>query len=246
MKISYKILFPLLIVTFVTFSILTYLMSSFSEQTFLLKGFYTHNLKNQEKIVTIDALFSSAHASIPEMIIANMMGEKKEKILQKSEYNQIQLEKCLIDLKTINHKQYTEKEKKLIKKIISTLTDYIPFFKKISNICMTGDSYSATEQYPGLEKKGTTIKKHLKALISMESYLTDQAIQDTIFKATQKTQTIEMIIKLGGCFTLFLLIMTILLTSRYIILPIRRLVSYVQTISKGDFTEKLNLKQKDE
>jgi len=246
MKISYKILFPLLLVTLVTFSILTYLMSSFSEQTILLKGFYSYNLKNQEKIVAIDGLFSSSHASIPELIIANMMGEKKEKINEKSEYNQHLLEKCLIDLKTINYKQFTGKEKKLIEQIISALTDYIPFFEKITDICKTGDSYSATEKYPELEKKGFLIKKYLKSLISMESTLTNMAIQETISKATQKSNTIETIIKLGGCFALFLLVLTILLTSNYIILPIRKLVNYVQTISKGDFTNQLTLNQKDE
>jgi methyl-accepting chemotaxis protein len=246
MKISYKILCPLIIVILITFAILSYLLKEFNEQKDLLKGFYAHSLKNQEKIVKIDANFSESYASIPELIIANMMGVKKEKILNESEKHLHQIEKCLLDLKTMNHKKYNRKEKKIIISITNELRDFVPLFKKISEICTTGDSYTASEKYPELEKKGLIIKKHLQNLISMESHLTNQAIQNTIKKATQNSDAIEIIIKLGGFAALFFMCLIIFLTSRYTILPIQRLVAYVQTISDGDFTSKFDIKQKDE
>ncbi|ETR71872.1 MAG: Methyl-accepting chemotaxis protein [Candidatus Magnetoglobus multicellularis str. Araruama] len=204
MKISYKILLPLFIVIVMTFSILTYLLTAFNEQTSLLKGFYAHNLKNLEMIVSIDAHFSSSYASIPELIIANMMGTQKESIKKQAEVYLHQIEKCLLDLKTINKSQYSQKEKQLIQTITQALIDYIPFYKQIAEICITGDSYTASEKYPRLEKKGMYIKNKLKDLISMESYLTKHAIQDTIQKATHNSDTIKVIIKVGGFASLFL------------------------------------------
>jgi len=246
MKISYKILFPLILVNLITFAILSYLLKEFNEQKNLLQGFYAHNLKNQEKIVNIDANFSESFASIPELIISNMMGEKKEIILKEAELHLNQIEKCLLDLKTINHKKYSQKEKKVILSITNNLRDFAPLFKKISEICTTGDSYTASEKYPELEKKGVIIKKQLKDLISMESHLTNHAIQDTIKKATHNSDTVEIIIKLGSFAAIFFMCLIVFLTSRYTILPIRRLVAYVQTISDGDFTSKLDINQKDE
>jgi len=246
MKISYKTLFPLILVIVITFTTLSYLLSEFNEQKKLLQGFYAHNLKNQEKVVNIDSHFSASYASIPELIIANMMGEKTEKIQKQAEMHLHQIEKCLLDLKTINKKKYSQKEKKLILSITNALRDFVPLFKKISEICTTGDSYTASEKYPELEKKGSIIKKQLKTLISMESDLTNQAIQDTIKKATQDSDTVEIIIKVGGFAAIFFMGLIIVLTSRFTILPIQRLVAYVQTISDGDFTKTVDIKQKDE
>ena len=246
MKISYKILFPLILVILITFSILSYLLREFNDQNNLLKGFYIHNLKNQEKIVNIDASFSASCAGVPELIIANMMGEKKEKIRKAAEAHQYQIEKCLLDLNTINKQKYSDNEKTLIQLIINGLRDFSPLFKQISEICITGDSYTASEKYPELEKKGLVIKKQLKNLISMESHLTDQAIQDTIKKATQNSETVKLIIKIGGFAALFFMCLIVVLTSRYTIFPIRNLVKYVQTISSGNFTSKLDITQKDE
>jgi methyl-accepting chemotaxis protein len=246
MKISYKILFPLILVIVITFTTLSYLLSEFNAQKNLLQGFYAHNLKNQEKIVNIDTNFSASCASIPELIIANMMGEKSATIRKQADYHIHQIELCLVDLKTINQKKYSEKEKKLIQSIINALRNYMPLFKQISKICITGDSYSASEKYPELEKKGSMIQKHLKKLIAMESHLTNQAIQDTINKATQNSDTVEILIKIGGFAALFFMCLIVVLTSRYTILPIRKLVTYVQTISSGDFTSTLSISQKDE
>jgi methyl-accepting chemotaxis protein len=246
MKISYKILFPLILVILITFTILSYLFREFNDQKNLLKGFYAHNLKNQEKIVNIDANFSMSCASIPELIIANMMGEKSASIRKKSEMHLHQIEKCLLDLKTINKIKYSQKEKKLIQIITNGLRDFVPLFKQISEICTTGDSYTASEKFPELETKGTMIKKQLKKLISMESHLTNQAIQETIKKATKNSDAVEIIIKVGGFSALFFMCLIVVLTSRYTILPIHRLVTYVQTISSGDFTSRLDIHQKDE
>jgi len=246
MKISYKILFPLFIVIVITFSILAHLLSVFHDQERLLKGFYGYNFKNQEKLVSIDTLFSKSHYAIPELIIANMMGEKQESIKQKADKNITQLESCLVDLKTFNSRQDSPQENKHLKQIIATLIEYIPLYQKITKICISGDSYSASEQYPGLEKYGTNIKSDLNKLISLASRLTNDAIKKNISKATENTLTIEIIIKLGGFFALFFMFLIVVLTSRYTIIPIRRLVSYVQTLSKGDFTGKLDIRQKDE
>jgi len=246
MKISYKILFPLFLVILITFTILSYLLREFNAQKDLLQGFYAHNLKNQEKIVHIDTNFSASCASIPELIIANMMGEKSAEIRKQAEHHLLQIERCLLDLKTINQKKYSQKEKKIIQLITNNLREYIPLFKQIATICTTGDSYSASEKYPDLEKKGSTIKELLKKFISMESHLTNQAIQDTIKKATQNSDTVEIIIKIGGFFALFFMCLIVVLSSRYTILPIRNLVTYVQTISSGDFTSTLDIRQKDE
>jgi methyl-accepting chemotaxis protein len=246
MKISYKILFPLILVILITFIILSYLLREFNDQKNLLKGFYAHNLKNQEKIVNIDANFSISCASIPELIIANMMGEKSDSIQNKSERHLHQIEKCLLDLKTINKSKYSQKEKKLIQIITNGLRDFVPIFKQISEICITGDSYTASEKYPELETKGSMIKKQLTKLISMESHLTNQAIEETIKRATKNSDTVEIIIKIGGFLALFFMCLIVVLTSRYTILPIHRLVTYVQTISSGDFTSGLDIKQKDE
>ena len=246
MKISYKILFPLILVMIITFSILTYLLSEFNDQKKLLQGFYAHNLKNQERIVNIDAHFSESYASIPVLIIGNMMGEKKEIISKQAESHLQQIETCLLDMKTIHQKKYTQKEKKLIQSITNGLKDFLPLYKQISEICTTGDSYTASEKYPDLEKMGSKIKIQLKNLISMESHLTNQAIEDTIKKATQNSDTVELIIKLGGFAAVFFMGLIVILTSRFTINPIRQLVTYVKTISNGDFTKNLDIRQKDE
>jgi len=246
MKINYKIMIPLFIVIILTFCILYYIQTVFNEQEILLKGFYAHNLKNQEKIVSIDAQFSASYASIPQLIIANMMGEKKENIKKQADAHLHQIETCLIDLKTINQEKYSKNENQLVEEIKKILRDFIPLYKKIADICATGDSYSASEAYPSLEKKGMNIKKQLKKLISMESRLTNQAIQGTIKQATENTKLIKVILQLGGFASLLFFIGIILLTSRLIISPIRQLVDYVQCISKGDFTSQLIIKQKDE
>jgi len=246
MKISYKILFPLIIVILITFTILTYLLNEFNAQKNLLKGFYAHNLKNQEKIVNIDTKFSASCACIPELIIANMMGEATGKIRKQAEIHLHQIEKCLLDIKTINQQKYSQKEKKIIQLIRNSLRDFAPLFKQIAEICTTGDSYTASEKYPKLQKKALVIKDQFNKLISMESYLTNQAIQDTIQKATKNSDTVEIIIKVGGFVALFFMCLVLVFTSRYTILPIKQLVTYVQTISEGNFTTKLDIRQKDE
>jgi len=246
MKLTKKIFAPLLFLIFSMFCILCFMMIALHEQSLLLDGFYTNNLVRLEELFKIEIRFKRIDSSIPEYIINNMMGQSSENIIDDSNKKIEILNNSKSLINVMNLSVISNEETNYLNKLNKLLDNYTPIFKKIVQICIKGDSYLASEKYPELKKIGSEIQILLKDLISLESALTRQSIIETITKASSKEKTSKQII-IFGCFTCIVVIIVYIIFTFYQILrPIKRIVTFAQTISNGDFTQKIVLNQNDE
>ncbi|PIE35963.1 hypothetical protein CSA56_01895 [candidate division KSB3 bacterium] len=246
MKISHKLIIPTGIFLLMIVGILIIILGAFKEQVFSLQGFYTDHITTQEQIVQLDRLFRESHAVIPELIVDNMMGEESERIAERATHSQLVLEQCITKLHTIAASSNNEKEKDLIEQMLADLDVYQTVFDEVSEICTTGDSYTASEKYPALKEVGNTIKEVFYMLISLESELVEDAFRTTADQAVARSKTVEKVIWIVSLMTLgFIGVMGFLIT-RWIILPLHKVVSIVNAMSKGDFSTNFAVDRYDE
>ncbi len=246
MKISYKLFIPTGIFILAIISILVFMMLAFKEQTSSLQGFYSTHIKIQEEIFQLEARFGKISATAPEFIIDNMMGEAADIMEKRAKQNKALIEQSIAELQAVAAGSINKKEQKLIDEVLAAFTVYQPLFDELTEICISGDAYSASEKYPKLKHAAKQIKKLFHGLISLESHLTKKAFDTTVARAVARGTIAEQMIWVTGFMTILFIVLIGVLLSRWIINPIKKAVLFTNTMSKGDFSGRIHLSQKDE